>query len=67
MTIALVNLVVYFGLALFLIPRYAAVGATISTGLTEAVNTVLQALAVVVLLRRVIAAPKGEVWPTHRA
>ena len=55
MMIAFANLVVYFAVALYLIPRYAAVGAALSTGATEAVNTVLQAMAVVLLLRRAIA------------
>jgi PST family polysaccharide transporter len=54
MTIGFVNLVVYFALALFLIPRYEAVGAAISTALTEATNAILQSLAVLLLLRRFI-------------
>ena len=58
MTIAFVNLIVYFAVAFYLIPRYAAVGAALSTGVTEAVNTVLQAMAVVVLLRKAI--PKSD-------
>lgn len=54
MMIGFANLIVYFAIATYLIPRFAAPGAAVSTAITEAVNSILQSLAVVVLLRRAI-------------
>lgn len=54
MAISLANLGVYFTSASYLIPRYAAPGAAIATGVTEAINSLMQSAAVAVLLHRAI-------------
>jgi O-antigen/teichoic acid export membrane protein len=46
MFIALGNLMVYFGLAVYLVPRFAATGAAAATSIMEGLNTLIQ-LAVV--------------------
>lgn len=51
MIVALVNLVVYLGLAAVLVPRFAATGAATATSIMEAVNTVIQIVIVLALLR----------------
>lgn len=54
MTISFANLVVYFASASYLIPRYAAPGAAVATGVTESVNSLMQSGAVAYLLVRAI-------------
>ncbi len=49
---AVVNLCVFLTLAFILIPRYGATGAGLSTFGTEAINTLVQLVAVTVLIRR---------------
>ena len=51
MAVALVNFVVYVALAVSLIPRFGATGAAIATTVMEAVNTLMQIVIVVSLLR----------------
>ena len=51
MIVALINLVVYLGLAAVLVPRFAATGAATATSVMEAVNTVIQIVIVLALLR----------------
>lgn len=46
MLIALGNLVVYFLLAAFLVPRFAATGAAAATSLMEGLNTIIQLVVV---------------------
>jgi O-antigen/teichoic acid export membrane protein len=57
MTVAIVNLGVYFALAAFLIPARGATGAAMATALMESVNTLLQLAMVYWLLRSTRAAP----------
>jgi len=54
MLIALGNLAVYFSLAAYLIPRYAASGAAASTSLMEGLNTIVQLLVVRYIIRESI-------------
>ena len=51
MFVALLNLIVYLLLALYLIPRYGAIGAAIATSTMEAANTLMQLTVVHRLLR----------------
>jgi O-antigen/teichoic acid export membrane protein len=51
MIVALINLVVYLGLAAFLVPRFGATGAATATSVMEAINTVIQVVIVLNLLR----------------
>ncbi len=51
MTVAIVNLFVYLALATYLIPRYRALGAALSTATMEGVNTLMQIAIVFWLLR----------------
>ena len=62
MFVAVCNLFVYLMLALYLIPRYGAVGAAIATSTMEAVNTLLQLTIVHRLLNRAVASP-AQVLP----
>ena len=55
MFVAGCNLVVYLLLALYLIPRYGAVGAAIATSTVEAVNTLMQLTIVHRLLKLAVA------------
>ncbi len=52
MAVAIVNLFVYLGLASVLVPRWGAVGAATATSVMEAVNTAMQVVLVLTLLRR---------------
>jgi O-antigen/teichoic acid export membrane protein len=54
MVICFANLVVYFVVAIYLIPRYAAPGAAFATAVTEAINTIMQSVAVTYLLKKAI-------------
>ena len=55
MIVAICNLFIYFLLALYLIPRYGAIGAAVATATMEAVSTLMQLVVVYRLLGR---APK---------
>jgi O-antigen/teichoic acid export membrane protein len=46
MFIAIANLFVYFGLATYLVPRFAASGAAAATSLMEGLNTIVQLIVV---------------------
>jgi O-antigen/teichoic acid export membrane protein len=54
MLIALCNLVVYFALAAYLVPRFAATGAAAATSLMEGLNTIIQLIVVRQLIHRSI-------------
>jgi O-antigen/teichoic acid export membrane protein len=54
--VALVNLVVFFGLAFQLVPIYGAAGAATATTTMEGINTIMQLTIVGVLLRRAMRA-----------
>ena len=60
MFVAVCNLFVYLALALYLIPRYGAVGAAVATSTMEAVNTLMQLSIVHHLLNRAVAGSSGE-------
>jgi PST family polysaccharide transporter len=55
MLVALCNLFVYLLFALYLVPRYGALGAAIATSTMEAVNTLMQLTIVHRLLGRAVA------------
>jgi O-antigen/teichoic acid export membrane protein len=55
MVVAVLNLFVYLVVALYLIPRYGAIGAAIATSTMEAANTLMQLTVVHHLLRRAVA------------
>jgi O-antigen/teichoic acid export membrane protein len=55
MVVAVLNLFVYLVVALYLIPRYGAIGAAIATSTMEAANTLMQLTVVHRLLRRAVA------------
>jgi O-antigen/teichoic acid export membrane protein len=63
MIVALVNLVVYLGLASILVPRFQAVGAAIATSTMEAVNTIIQAVLVLWLLSAAPPSTPDEARP----
>lgn len=52
MVVAMINFVVYFSLAVHLIPRYQATGAALATAVMEGANTVMQLALVGWLLHR---------------
>ena len=52
MIVAICDLFIYFLLALYLIPRYGAIGAAVATATMEAVNTLMQLAVVYRLLGR---------------
>lgn len=60
MAIGFTNLIVYFAVATYLIPRYAAPGAAVATAITEAGNTILQSMAVIFLLKQAIREAKAS-------
>jgi O-antigen/teichoic acid export membrane protein len=60
LAIGFTNLLVYFAIATYLVPRYAAPGAAVSTAITEAGNTIMQCLAVLYLLKQAIRDSKTD-------
>ena len=61
MWISLANFAVYFGVALYLIPRYKAPGAAFATASMECVNTLMQATTVAILLRGAIRRQRANI------
>jgi PST family polysaccharide transporter len=58
--VAIVNFVVYFGLAWYLVPRWQATGAAIATTVMEGINTVIQLVLVFALLHNSAAENRTE-------
>lgn len=67
MWVALVNFIVYFALALVLIPRFRATGAAAATMIMEGINTVMQVSIMWFLLREAQKGLRRPSVPTRTA